>query len=290
MNNCKFFGLVFGAFLGNCSNMSSAVNDLQRAIVDGQQSLTQLLRKTKLIAAKLGLDDIEKWVDLELNGYGTTEPPKYREFATQSIQIRNPVRGWEFAGHLHVKMKARQPISDIEKLSKGETLTLAITENYPVDDGMGGGFAANWPQRALISGASFQHIVEGVTNALLQWTIELEKRGIKGDNMNFDDTEKQTAGHMTFNIGTVHGAVGNVSHSPVTFYDNKTINQLFVEKNIPKHDRRELEDILDELKTAEPEKKKSLAARAEELIVKHKELLGTAAEAVGRAIRAAMDQ
>jgi hypothetical protein len=94
---------------------------------------------------------------------------------------------------------------------------------------------------------------------------------------------------MVFNIGTVHGAVGNVTNSPVTFYDNKTINQLIVEKNIPKQDRRELEDIMDELKTAEPAKKKTLVARAEELIVKHKEALGATAEIIAKSVRAALE-
>jgi hypothetical protein len=270
--------------------MSSAIHSLQKAISEGNAPITQLLRQTKVIAAKLGAQDVEAWVDLELNGYPDgTQPPTYREFATQAVQIRNPIRGWEFAGHFHQKMKARQPIADIENFSKGQTLTLALTRNLPVDDGIGGSFGSHWPQRALISGASFKHIVEAVTNALLQWTIELEKRGIKGENMNFGEEEKQTAGSMVFNIGTVHGAVGNVTNSPVTFYDNKTINQLIVEKNIPKQDRRELEDIMDELKTAEPAKKKTLVARAEELIVKHKEALGATAEIIAKSVRAALE-
>jgi hypothetical protein len=119
------------------SVMSSAVHNLQKVILAGNQSLTQLLRQTKLIAAKLGLEDVEAWVDLELNGYSNeVEPPQYREFGTQTIEIRNPVRGWEFAGHFHQKMTARQPIADIEHLSKGETLTLALTRNLPVEDGL----------------------------------------------------------------------------------------------------------------------------------------------------------
>ena len=48
--------------------MSSAVHKLQKAIVDGNLAVTQLLRQTKLIAAKLNLEDVEKRVDLELNG------------------------------------------------------------------------------------------------------------------------------------------------------------------------------------------------------------------------------
>jgi hypothetical protein len=46
--------------------------------VDGQQSLTQLLRQAKLIAVKLNLEDVEKWVDLGLKGYPPdAELPKY---------------------------------------------------------------------------------------------------------------------------------------------------------------------------------------------------------------------
>jgi hypothetical protein len=107
--------------------------------------------------------------------------------------------------------------------------------------------------------------------------------------VNRNEQTKQEAGSTVFNIGNVHGAVGNVSHSPITFYENKAINQLFVDKNIPKQDRRELEDILDELKTAELVKKKSLAARAEELIVKHKEALGATAEIIVKSIKSAME-
>jgi hypothetical protein len=49
--------------------MSSTVHDLQKAILDGQQSLTQLLRQTKLIAAKLNLEQVERWEALELTGF-----------------------------------------------------------------------------------------------------------------------------------------------------------------------------------------------------------------------------
>jgi len=271
--------------------MSSAVHNLQKAILSGKQSLTQLLRQAKLIAAKLNLEDLEKWVDLELNGYSdNTEPPPYREFATQAIEIRNPIRGWEFAGHFHRKMKARQPIADIENLSRGATLTLALTRNMPVSDGIGGSFGSNWPQRAVISGATFKHIVEAVTNALLQFSTELEKQGIKGEDMNFDDKEKQSASSQVFNIQKFTGVLGNVQNSQVTLYDYGSVNQLLIDHHVPKNARRELEDILDELKEAPPEKKPSLIARGEAWIVKHKELLGTGAELIGKAVGAALSR
>jgi len=97
----------------------------------------------------------------------------------------------------------------------------------------------------------------------------------------------KTAANMVFNIGTVHGTVGNTSGSQVTVYDYSSINQLLVDRNVPKQDRRELEDLMDELKEASPDKKLSLLKRGEDWIVKHKEILGAGAEAVGKALGAA---
>lgn len=48
--------------------MSSAIQDLQKAICN-DHSITQLLRQTKLIAVKLRVEDVERWVSFELNGY-----------------------------------------------------------------------------------------------------------------------------------------------------------------------------------------------------------------------------
>ena len=105
--------------------------------------------------------------------------------------------------------------------------------------------------------------------------------------MNFDEKEKQSAGNTVWNIGTVHGAVGNITNSQVTVYDYSSVKQLLIDHKIPKQDRRELEDIMDELTDAPPEKTPSLLKRGEDWIVKHKELLGAAVEAVGKAIGAA---
>lgn len=131
-------------------------------------------------------------------------------------------------------------------------------------------------------------MVDAVTNELLQWTIELQKRGIKGEDMDFNDKEKHAATHQIFNIQKFAGVLGNVQNSQVTVYDYGSINQLLIDHGIPKSDRRELEDIMDEMKAAPPEKKKSLLKRGEEWIVKHKELLGAGAEAVGKVIGSAI--
>src|SRR4051794_24066400 len=99
--------------------MSSAVHNLQKGILDGQRSLTQLLRETKIIAAKLNLKDVEEWVDLELHGYPDgKERPAYREVTTDRLLLRNPFRGWEHVGDVKRRFKAHQPIAEIEMLAQ----------------------------------------------------------------------------------------------------------------------------------------------------------------------------
>ena len=111
-----------------------------------------------------------------------------------------------------------------------------------------------------------------------------KERSVKGDEMNSDDKEKQTAGSMVFHIGSVQGNVGNVSNSQVNFNDYRSVHQLLMDHNITKQDRRELEDIMDELKTAPPEKKSSWVERGEKWFVSHKEALGACAEIIRKAL------
>src|SRR6266446_1528938 len=96
--------------------------------------------------------------------------------------------------------------------------------------------ATKWPQRVSINVGNFKSILEVVRNELLRWTTELDKKGIKGQDMNFDEKEKQAAGNTVFNIGTVHGMAGNISHSQVNDY-----RTILIGASVPKDDRRELE-------------------------------------------------
>jgi hypothetical protein len=111
---------------------------------------------------------------------------------------------------------------------------------------------------------------------------EQDGRSIKGDDMNSEDKTSQPTGGMVINIGSVQGNVGNVSNSQFNFGDFRSVQGMLMERNIPKQARRELEDIMDELKVAPPEKKASWIERGEQWIVKHKEILGTGAELVWR--------
>jgi hypothetical protein len=253
--------------------MGSAVANLRNAVVASNQSLTQRLRQAKVIATSLGLEDVERWVDLELNGYPqATEPPDYRTVFACNVDSRGE----------DLRFKLRAPIHELEASAQRRHVEFALDWDTQ--------YASPFAERLRVPGAQYKDILQTVTNRLLEWTIELQKRGIKGEDIDFNEKEKEAAVNQTFNIGHMVGVAGNVHGSQVTVYDYSSINQLLVDHGIPKLDRRELEDIMEEMRDAPPEKKKPLLQRAEAWVVKHKELLGAGAEAVGKAIGSAMNK
>jgi len=63
----------------------SLLRDIQDAALDSRIHLPDLLRKCKVLAARLGNADFKRWVDSELNGYGEEESlPSYRSFRVES--------------------------------------------------------------------------------------------------------------------------------------------------------------------------------------------------------------
>jgi len=57
----------------------SLLREIQDAAIDGEVELPTLLRKCKVLAARLGNDEFSNWVDAELNGYKEVDNlPDYR--------------------------------------------------------------------------------------------------------------------------------------------------------------------------------------------------------------------
>jgi hypothetical protein len=68
--------------LGNNSgygDIMSLLREIQDAAISSEVELTTLLRKCKVLSARLGNDDFKRWVDNELDGYKNAEDlPEYR--------------------------------------------------------------------------------------------------------------------------------------------------------------------------------------------------------------------
>lgn len=57
----------------------SLLREIQSAAIDSDVPLTTLLRKCKVLAARLGNEELKSWIDSELNGYESTDDlPEYR--------------------------------------------------------------------------------------------------------------------------------------------------------------------------------------------------------------------
>jgi hypothetical protein len=73
--------------------MPTIVEQIQRDALDPSVSVSTLLRRVKLAAAKLGLGQVENWVEQELNGYSSTLP-EYRIMRGSPMAF-NPYTGWQ---------------------------------------------------------------------------------------------------------------------------------------------------------------------------------------------------
>lgn len=63
----------------------SLLREIQSAAIDSSVPLTSLLRKCKVLAARLGNEEFKNWIDNELNGYKSKEDlPKYRVLIVNS--------------------------------------------------------------------------------------------------------------------------------------------------------------------------------------------------------------
>ena len=255
--------------------MASLVLKFQKDVLDSQKSVTEILRTAKVISAKLGLNDIEKWIGAELNGYPEDEsPPGYRH-AGGTLQASNPW-GWATVKGGSIDWPFRYPISQIEEFSKQERVDFSPNTDYP----LAGAYSSS-VQRGVFSGTVFKAMVEAVRDRLLDWSLELEKRGITGENMSFDEHEKQVAHNQIFNIQ--NAVFGDVIYSNVAV-NFDLIHQELERSKVSQSERKELEQILDALKSSTPEEKPSLIDKAKAWIVKNQEFLGASASIIRQAL------
>jgi hypothetical protein len=158
--------------------MTSAILKRRRiTIVEGKRSLTELLKQTRVVASKLKLKDVERWVQLEITGFAErSELPDYRKVSTHRLEIYNSYREvWQFAGKLTYTLKAREPLLEIESFAQTRTVAIPVEKNFSIKNDWGDSFGSDWPQRFLVPGSEYKRILEAVAERLRG---ELEERGL----------------------------------------------------------------------------------------------------------------
>ena len=191
--------------------MDSLVLELQRDALDRNIHITDLLRKALLVSRKLKIKDIEEWLSGELNGYGETIIPDYRQVSGE-LKVFNPFNGWN---PVMLTDKEWQDLLCVRKLE----ISISQIENL-VENSKGGSFLIKFPaeQAGLIMKligrqlepalhASLHQlvlIIDSVKTKIMEFALDLESRGILGEGMTFSRQEQQLAESITYNTINIH--------------------------------------------------------------------------------------
>jgi len=202
--------------------MASLIEQLQADATSAQVPVTELLRRAKLIAAKLGLEDFRKWVDAELNGYSSdTEAPAYRKVSGTPMWLHQ-IRGWlpinfmSTAANDEVLMSNRmvtQPIGELENLvlRGGQFFDMTFSAGIAAEVSRVMG-AEPTQVVTRVNQSQISGILDGVRNALLDWSIKLEQAGIIGEGLVFSHDERVKAQEpaVVYQIGHIENFLGHM--------------------------------------------------------------------------------
>lgn len=208
----------------------SLVHQLQAEAVDDSSSISGLLIKAKLVASKLGLEDLTEWIGCELNGYPSrSSVPPYRQFSIQPEAL-NPYHGWipinfgatqEELLHEFTTLYIEESISSVER-------HVANSNNlkFGMPDALSAVLyaASRSPLKAeiawRISAETMSSILTVVRDRILSWSLDLEKQGILGEGVNFSLREREIAdmvfkndfnGAIINNNGVLGSSTGSVT-------------------------------------------------------------------------------
>lgn len=244
---------------------------IQADAADSSTSTLQVVRTAKIAASKLGLTDAIEWIDNELNGYyGPTadKVPDYR-IAVGECLGWNPFNGWlpviipdpelqKLISTAHI----RQPLASIEDIASDTDASPPVMPYPPeVQHSLRKLTGTETKFQLRLSRPVISHILNGVRQLALDWSLELESAGILGENMSFKKDEQNAAQALTQTVFVQNaGIIGGVSdQATVSISQTANIN---VEQakdvlsqcrsllhGLPEQIRVELQPVIDEANT-----------------------------------------
>jgi hypothetical protein len=259
---------------------NSIVLELQREALKPDATAAALLRTAKVIASKLNLPDAVTWIDRELDGYPNVlvkDLPDYRRLHGRP-QAWNPYHGWQAINAQDAKTlefisfaPIGQAIGAIEHSLNEDRGGATFTFPYSPELKIKVQNSINWHTdvHILLDVTQLRNIVDQVKNLVLNWTIELEKAGILGEEMTFSSEERKEApkANQSFfiqNVGVLGDVAGQASvHNQQTASANLDISKIKdlitqaagVSAALPEATRSELQPVLSNIQTevAQPE-------------------------------------
>jgi len=270
----------------------SLLRDIQNAAIDANMDISVILRKCKVLAARLGNEAFKKWVDQELNGYQNKDTlPNYRildvnskgDFIGPAESLKNadiPLAciPKKFREGLD-KSYCIQPIAAYESLLKtadGDNLQEQWRADLVAIVGRNIYKNANclsaWK---LIPNASIVSLVEGVRNRILSFVLEIENEAPDaGEASPTTQPISQEKVTQVFNT-TIYGNVGNIAEGNqqvtqqvtqtatinVSQNDLESLKKYLLSIGIPRNEIKNLREAINEDSAEEVRKTKSLGLK-----------------------------
>lgn len=201
--------------------MASLIEQLQSEALDQSVSVSNLLQKAKVVAYKLNLKEFHEWVENELNGYKEDqEPPVYRKLQGE-LKGWNPFHGWQFVMMSSTEEQEmvstvwnRQSIASLEELYDSKAGYLCVMLPTDLKKNLIEGIGFQTEIQIHLDKTQITNVLSTVRNAVLDWSLKLEKAGIKGEGMGFKEQEKKKADEAktTFKIDKIENFIGNVGN------------------------------------------------------------------------------
>jgi len=196
----------------------SPVIELQSLASDPESDIVAVLMKAKMIAVKLGLADLVEWIELELNGYpNIASAPEYRS-GQGILKALNPFNGWIpiDLGTSDSKITKQfttfaltESISSMVHTKVKNTGIISLNVPAPLSEMLLSGQHSRYEIRWFFSAGKVDHIITTVRNKILDWSLELEQKGVLGEGLIFTVKEKEVASMTVNNTNIFHGAVNN---------------------------------------------------------------------------------
>lgn len=201
----------------------------QEMAMNSETPIASLLRMAKAIAVKLDLKNVDDWMTWELNGYpGEVSIPDYRKIRCELKAVHPehglipaPVGNWELEKKLTI-VPVKMAVGELEA-GAAEKGMLA----FQLPTQLSQHLQARQPKylRFDLTRVTNYHtmlsIVDQVRNRLLEWSLELERQGILGENLQFSQQDKNRAPMTTNNFNFN----GNINNAGVIGADNHDFTQ-----------------------------------------------------------------
>ncbi|MCA3187724.1 MAG: hypothetical protein INH13_29705 [Cupriavidus sp.] len=180
--------------------MAGLVLELQRDAANSAMPVSSVLRKALIVSRKLGLMEMQAWLDQELNGYSQWDNvPDYRRIRGE-LKVKNPYHGLQplYIQDVDIAERIRmtrtgQAISEVEELLEAKRDMYMMPLGPEVEQRLMRMMDVPLQPMVIVPRTSLVRLVDSVRNRILEWALDLEGRGVIGEGMTFSAEEKANA-------------------------------------------------------------------------------------------------